>query len=291
MAFRLLNRNGKFNIIRHSRKKILMTDLYHSFLSLDWITFTAISALIYLGANFLFGLMYYACGPDGFNGVMFTTAENFFWDCFFFSVHTLSTIGYGTMAPKEFIPNLLVTGESFFGLFGLAIIAGLLFAKFSRPTARVVFSHNAIVTKHNGQPCLMFRMANARLNQIAEARVTVILLQDTTSKEGTHYRTFHPLKLERESTPAFALSWTVVHIIDENSPLHNLTHLDLEKTEAEVFVSLIGIDETYSQTISARHSYVPEEILWNRRFKDITTRIEGKVKINLDDIHHTKQEV
>ena len=287
MAFRLLNRSGKFNIESTNNSRFIFSDIYHTLLSINWIYFTFLFALVYVAINIGFATLYYLCGQGGFIGLTATTNVDFYIECFFFSVQTIATIGYGRISPVGLVPNILVTFEAFFGLFGLAIITGLLFSRFSRPTARVVFSHYALFTTHNHKPCLMFRMANARLNQIVEARVSVIYIHDAVTSEGQRFRTFHHLKLLREISPAFALSWTVIHPIDDDSPLKGLTKEDLIRDEGEIFVTLAGIDDTFSQTITSRHSYIADEILWNHRFKDIAKRVGNKVRINIDEIHHT----
>lgn len=194
-----------------------------------------------------------------------------FLDAFFFSVQTMASIGYGVMHPRTTYAHTVVTIESFIGLLGLAITTGLVFARFSRPTARVLFSQVAVIIPHNGVPTLMFRAANKRGNQILEAQLQVSLLRDEISLEGEFMRRFYDLKLLRSRTSAFALSWTVMHPIDETSPLLGATTESLVEEETTITVSLTGLDETVSQTIHARHTYTAQDILWNMRFVDIVS--------------------
>jgi inward rectifier potassium channel len=241
-------------------------DAYHFLLTMPLALFFAVMGAAYLGVNALFGLVYLVVG--GVDGVK----PGDFPDAFFFSVQTLGTIGYGQMAPRSFAAQVVVTVESFFGLFNLAIATGLLFARISRPTARVVFSDRAVVTMYEGVPTLMFRAANRRRNRIVEAEVTVNLARDGVTREGAHMRGFENLATVRSRSPVFILTWQVMHRIDETSPLFGQTTQSLQESRAEIVVILKGMDETFAQTIHARASYTPEEIVWGARLVDIFSR-------------------
>lgn len=184
----------------------------------------------------------------------------------------MATIGYGALYPRTPYANWVVAIEALFGLLGVAIVTGLAFARFSRPTARVMFSRVAVIAPHNGVLTLMYRTANQRYNQILEAQQRVTLVRNEITAEGNFMRRFYDLQLLRSQTPLFALTWTVMHPLDENSPLYGLTAEMLVSQEVEILVTFTGLDETVSQTIHARHSYIPEEILWNMRFVDILSR-------------------
>lgn len=283
--FRLLNRDGTFNIERYGIRKRAFTDTYHSLLAASWIRFLTLLAGTYFVVNSVFALAYMLCGPNGLTGVATDTAYHRLLDAFFFSVQTLATIGYGRITPNGIPANILVTVEAFFGLLGLALATGLLFARFSKPTARVLFSRVAMISRHEGVPSFQFRMANARLNQIVEARVRVSVARDEVTTEGETYRNFYDLELERGDSPIFVLSWTVVHAINEKSPLHGVTPEQLAASHTEIFVSLTGIDETFSQVIHARFSYIPSEIVWGGRFVDILSRAGRGAAVNLALIH------
>lgn len=284
--FRILNRDGSFNISRTFKKNIILFDPYHFLLSISWFQFIGLVAASYLTTNLFFGSLYFLAGKDALEGVQLQSTYRHFLDCFFFSVQTLATIGYGRIGPNGLWPNILVAIEAFIGLLGLALVTGLLFARFARPTARVAFSKVAIIGKHNGQPTLMFRMANERLNQIIEAHVHVVLIRNYTNQEGDSTRKMYDLQLERDRTPNFGLTWTVRHTIDEKSPLYQTTPSDLATMEAEIFISLMGHDDTFSQNIHARFSYTAEDIVWDHRFHDMVVRREdGRVHVELHKIH------
>lgn len=284
--WRLLNRDGTFNVA-HSRKRgVEPTDLYHSLLSLKGSRFAALIITIYFGVNLIFAGLYFACGPSSLEGVSRESWFTRFSDCFFFSVQTLATIGYGRITPTGFGANIIVTIEALTGILGLALMTGLLFSRFSRPTARVAFSNEATISSHDGIPSLVFRIANERMNQILDARISVSLAKNEVTKEGERYRNFYNLKLERSDSPLFALSWTIVHPIDSESPLNGLNESDLINSEAEIIVSVLGIDDTFAQTIYSRFSYKPHEIVWDRYFADMMQRRpDGKVAIDLDRLH------
>jgi inward rectifier potassium channel len=211
-----------------------------------------------------------------------------FADAFFFSVETLSTIGYGQMSPATFYGNALMTIEATTGVMLVAVGAGLMFARFSRPTARVVFSKVAVVGPFNGVPTLSLRLANERRNQILEAQVSLTLVRDEQTGEGDWIRRFYDLNLARQRSPIFAMTFTVMHPIDANSPLRNATPSSLAAEGAEVVVTVTGIDETTSQMIHARTSYLADEICWNRRFADVFTQTQGgRLAINYRRFHDT----
>jgi inward rectifier potassium channel len=192
-----------------------------------------------------------------------------FWNAFFFSVQTMATIGYGEMRPATTYANVIVAVEVLLGLVGFALATGVIFARFSRPTARVIFSAVAVVVRHDGKPTLMFRAANQRHNRIVEAQVTLTLARDEVTAEGEAMRRFHDLRPERARSPLFSLTWTVLHVIDGASPLSGAGPELLASQGAELLVTMVGLDETLSQTIHARHVYRAAEILWGRRLVDI----------------------
>ncbi len=256
-------------------------DLYHWLLSLRWRYFLLLITLFYGSINVLFALAFLTTG----NGIA-NAQSGSFKDAFFFSIQTLSTVGYGSMYPESLYAQLLVSFETWLGLLLLTILTGLMYARFSRPTAKVVFSDVMVICPHNGLLTLMFRTANRRENRILEAQVQVSLLKNEMSAEGYQLRRFYNLKLLRSQTPIFALSWLVMHPIDEDSPLHGETMTTLAQKNAEIWVALTGIDETFSQTIHARHGYTLSEVLPNHRFVDIFTHTpEGETYIDLSRFH------
>jgi inward rectifier potassium channel len=241
-------------------------DSYHFLLTMPLGAFFGVMGAGYLAVNALFATLYLVVG--GVSGIR----HGDFADAFFFSVETISTVGFGQMAPQSLAAHFAVTLESFVGLFNLAIATGLLFARISRPTARVVFSDRAVVTTYQGKPTLMFRAANRRRNRIVEAEVTVNLARDGITQEGARMRGFENLTTVRSRSPVFILTWQIMHQIDESSPLFGETTESLQQQRAEIVVILKGLDETFAQTIHARASYTPEEIVWGGRLVDIFSR-------------------
>lgn len=258
-------------------------DLYHWALTLSWRGFAALAASIFLGANFLFAAAYFA-QP----GAITNARPGSFGDAFFFSVETLGTIGYGVMAPATLYANLLMTAETLVGIMLVALTTGLMFARVSRPTARVLFSQVAVIASHEGVPTLMVRMGNQRRNQILQAEVGLTLVRNERTREGVYMRRFYDLPLARGRTPIFAMSFQVMHAMDETSPLHGATAETLDAQEAEILVTVTGLDETMSQTIHARASYGPGQILFGRRFADIFGVLEdGRRAIDYGRFHQT----
>jgi inward rectifier potassium channel len=239
-------------------------DAYHHALTAPWRRFVAIGTGLYLGSNVVFAALYLLERNDITNA-----RPGSFGDAFFFSVQTMATIGYGVMAPKTLYANLLMTAEVLFGIMVLALATGLAFARFSRPRARIMFSHNAVVALQDGVPTVMVRLANERRNQILQAEVAMTLLRTLRTAEGEQFRRFHDLKLSRTRTPVFALTMTAMHAIDAASPLFGATPESLRAEEAELLVTVSGIDESLSQTIHARTSYLADEILFGARFVDM----------------------
>jgi inward rectifier potassium channel len=240
------------------------TDAYHVLLTLSWPRFLGLIATVYLLLNTLFALLYNA-DPYGVSNAR----PGDLADHFFFSVETLGGLGYGVMAPRDLYANLVMTLESFAGLFNLAIATGLLFARFSRPTARIMFSEIAVVAPFNGTPSLMFRAANRRRNLVMEAEVTVSLVRNITTAEGVVMRRFQDLAVVRARTPMFVLTWQVIHPIDAASPLFGESARSLMEQQAEIVVVMRGTDETFASTIHARASYTPDQIRWGRQLADI----------------------
>lgn len=257
-------RDRRYNVVRKGSSQNHWRDSYHWLLTISWLKFVTVITCGYSVANSLFAIAYLAGGDCIENA-----KSGSFLDAFFFSVQTMASIGYGAMYPRTYYANSVVAIEALFGLMGLAMATGLMFARFSQPTARVLFSRVAIISTYNGVPMLMFRAANERHNQILEAQVKLTLVRDEIISEGQFMRRFYDLKLVRSASPIFALSWTVMHPIDETSPLYGKTTEDMANENFELVVTLTGIDETVNQTIHARHSFLPDEIFCNMQFVDI----------------------
>ena len=212
-----------------------------------------------------------------------------FIDYFFFSVQTMATIGYGVMAPKTMAANLVASLEAFVGLIGFAVGSGVIFGRLAKPTAKIMFSQVAAITKRDGRDVMMLRLANERDNQILEGTVTMTYLSTKTTKEGEVMRRFEEMKLERNHTPIFSLTWTIIHPVDQLSPLFGKTPDDLIEDQAEILITFRGVDETFSQEIFARNSYIAEEIRWSHRFVDILgINDQGRRTIDYNKFHDTQ---
>ncbi len=281
-TLRALNKDGSDNIDR-SEIKFSWKDSYHRLLAMRWAPFFSFTVALYLIINLLFSLIYFLQGPDGLNGIIQASGLGFFEECFFFSIQTFSTIGYGRVSPVGFGHNLTVAIEAFLGMLSISVMSGILFARFSRPTSKIKFSEVALLTQHRGKKSFIFRMANTRLNQIVEASLSVSILLNHRDENGS-MRVQSDLNLVRSKSLIFAASWTAAHIVDESSPLYGKTLKDLSDLDAEIIVSIIGLDNTFSQTIHARYSYTADDIVENKQFVDILNRNEGRYKIDLAHI-------
>lgn len=241
----------------------LFTDFYHHLLTSSWPALLLQIAVAFVVVNLLFAFAYSVVG-----GIE-NARPGSFSDLFFFSVQTIATIGYGKMSPTTIGSQILMSAEALCGVINFALITGLIFAKFSRPTARVRFSRIAVISKRDGVPSLMFRMANVRSSQIVEAQVHVAFSQDERTHEGEYVRRFYDLELSRYRNAIFAYSWTAIHPIQPGSPFYGVTNQDLLEADASLTVSLTGIDEVFSQTVYARYSYRAADIRWGARLADI----------------------
>jgi len=281
--FHLLARDTADQVLRLGVEREWFGDLYHRTLTINWPSFFAIGAGAYVSANIVFAVLY-LLQP----GSIAQAHPGSFIDAFFFSVQTMATIGYGVMSPGTFYANVLMTVETAVGLMFVALTTGLVFARFSRPTARVLFSNVAVVGPYNGVPTLSIRIANQRKNQMLAAEVSMTLVRDETSDEGEVTRRFYDMKLLRDRSPVFALTFRVMHSIDETSPLYEMNYERLAEQHAEIVVIASGVDETLVHPVNARTSYLPHEILWAHRFADIFGWTEdGRRAIDYGRFHDT----
>ena len=260
----VIERHGRGAPIIVGRDGSPFTDVYHRVLALPLLGILALMGAAFLVLNLIFAGLY-LIDP---NGIAAMTPGDF-WSAFFFSVETFGTIGYGHWYPVSFGANAIMVCETFIGLVYVAVTTGLVFARVSRPVSRVTFSRLAVIHDFEGRPTLMFRAANQRSNNILEAEVMVSLALDAKTPEGILFRRFEELKVARSRSPLFALTWTIMHPIDGDSPLRNATHASLTAQHAEIIVVLSGTDDRYAQRVHARHSYHSSEVVWDKRFADI----------------------
>jgi inward rectifier potassium channel len=289
---RLLNRDGTFNVRREGLGTWEALSAYHFFLTIGWPRFLAYVAGSYVVLNALFAFAFVGCGPGALTGFTNETAVERFTHAFFFSVHTLATIGYGNIVPVTFAANALVAFESLVGLLGFAIVAGIMFSRFARPRAEIAFSHYAVIAPYRDKTALMFRIVNKRRNEIVEMTAKVLLARQRLDGVSVTDREFIPLKLERDRVVFFPLSWTIVHPIDESSPLLGCSAGELRARDAELLILLNGFDETFSQTVHTRSSYKVDEVIWGATFRSMFNPPDddGTIAVDirkLDDIERT----
>jgi len=267
-------------VIRNDDQPFFM-DLYHRTMALPLWGILLLMAATFLAVNLAFAGLY-ALQPEGVSNLR----RGDFLSAFFFSVQTFGTIGYGYMSPLSTYANAMVAVQTFLGLVYVALATGLVFARVSRPTARVTFSKVAVIHAFDGVPTLMFRAANRRANQILEAEVMVSMARDTRTIEGQAIRRFQELRVTRSRSPLFGLTWVVMHPIDDHSPFNGATPESLERDRAELIVVLSGVDDRFSQRIQARHAYTADEIVWNKRFADVlTVRPDGRRELDYRRFH------
>jgi inward rectifier potassium channel len=288
---RLLNRDGSFNVARSGMGVLELLGPYQ-LLRASWFGFLGLVGLLYLALNLAFAVAYMACGPRSLMGPGAEMLGGHFSQAFFFSIQTFATIGYGQIGPNGLASNLVVTVEALVGLIYQALATGLLFARFARPSVSIMFSERAVIAPYNNGTALQFRIANRRRSEIIELEAQVLFsAMVPDDRGGPMVRRYWPLPLERNKVTFFPLSWTIVHPIDDASPLAGKTREDLERGHAEILVLLSGIDETFEQTVHARSSYRLEEIVWNARFRSmfVETDDHSDVSVDLNLLHEIER--
>ena len=278
---RLLNPNGTFNVQRTGVSIFTSLNAYHTLLSMSWSTFLGLVLLLYFFSNILFGLLYSTFGADSLVDTSAAPMEDLCVRRVLFSVQTFANIGYGTIHPIGIGANLLVTIESYYSLLANALITGVVFARFARPTAKIVFSKVAVVAPYRDKTGFMFRIVNGRNNQLIEVGA-VVMFARFVNENGRTVRRFDVMELERRKVTFFPLAWTIVHPIDEKSPLFGLSQQDIISTDGEILILLTAIDETFVQTVHARSSYKPASIIFGHKFASLYNEVEDGEPISID---------
>ena len=256
-------------------------DLYHLFMTMSWPRLFGSYAGFFALFNLLFAAAYQIQTGDIAN-----LTPNGYWGRFFFSVETLATVGYGDMHPQTVYAHIVASVEIFTGLMSLALITGMMFARFSRPTARILFARHAVIRQFDGRPTLMLRAANERQNVIMEATAQLRLIRDEKTAEGYRMRRIYDLPLRRSEQPVFLYGWSLLHVIDETSPLAGASLESLQATQAFLLLTIGGIDETTGQTLMSRYEYHASHLRWNHSFADIfTTGEDGIDRFDYSKFH------
>ena len=284
---RLLNHDGSFNVERHGLGLLNELNPFHALMVMPWWKFVLLVIAVYVMLNVLFAWAYWLCGEGAILGLSEDTPR--FLQAFFLSVQTFASIGYGYLVPYGIAANSIATLEALTGLFAVALATGVIFARFSRPSSRIAFSRHAVIAPYQDGWALMFRIVNLRKSQLINLSATVILSrleqhseQHSKQHSGRVVRRFYPLELERPNVTFFPLSWTVVHPLNETSPLAGQTQDDVEAADGEVLILLTGVDETSFTTIHARASYKCHEIVWQGRFVNMFNPDKANHALSID---------
>lgn len=283
---RIINKDGSFNV---HRSGTTWRDFhpYLQLINMSWPQFLLSLFLGYLAVNTLFAAAYYWLTPGQLQGAAAPDTLHRFWNDFFFSAHTLTTVGYGNIAPVGLGANSLASAEALVGVLGFAVATGLLFGRVSRPSAKIGFSENILISPYQEGTALQFRVVNRRTNSLIDLEARVLLMTVDRSDGGSR-RSYSMLKLERERVLFLPLTWTVVHPIDSESPLWGQTAADLDRLQAEVLILLKGYDDTFNQTVIARYSYRHDEMVWGARFAPaFSVDSEGDLVLELRRVGET----
>jgi inward rectifier potassium channel len=278
-------RAGRFEFVKLNAAKFNFRDSYHFILTLTWPRFAALVLAVYVLINIVFASLYLLGGR-----CIAELPPGSFYEAFFFSVETLATVGYGHMYPDTFYGHCVTTVEIVVGMFGMAAITGLIFVRFSRPTARLLFSKCAVISPFDGVPTLMLRVANQRHIPMAEAEFRVMLFRNEPTKEEASVRRFYPLKLQFDRMIAFPVALTLRHVIEESSPLYGMNSEDLKDSDTRLMASIVCIDTVIPAPVQSATDYSYNEILWNRRFVEIYAETDdGRLTVDYGRIHDTEE--
>lgn len=274
-------RAGKIEFVKINATTRDWRDVYHWILSLSWPCFAALVLGVFLALNLVFALAYLAS-----SGCIAELKPGSFFEALFFSVETLATVGYGHMYPATTYGHVVTTIEIVVGMFWLAVMTGVIFVRFSRPTARIVFSSSAVITQFDGRPTLMLRVANLRHQSMVEAEFRLMLLRNELVQEGETFRRFHTLKLTFDRLIMFPVALTLRHVIDEHSPLHGMTAADFERTDTRLMTSVVCVDSVIQAPVQSQHDYNWEDIHFGKRFVEIYTEMDdGRLTVDYGRLH------
>ncbi|MDZ4702672.1 MAG: ion channel [Saprospiraceae bacterium] len=277
---RLISKDGRFNVRRNGRRQWL---IYEPLIEMSWVRFLLLVVVFYFAINAVFAVLLASLGPGALIGVDEIHFTQRLLKAFFFSMQTFTTVGYGAISPHSIAANFVAVTDAMVGLIAVALVTGLVFSRFSRPKAHILFSQNALIAPYKEGRSLQFRIVNERSNKIINLEMQVVFSW-TEQHSGEATRRYIGLKLEREKVTLFPLNWTLVHAIDEDSPFNNLTPERLHHMNAEILVIVQGFDETFSQTVHANNSYMADEVLWDYQFNKMYFSEGGVVRLELDKL-------
>ncbi|MEO8098739.1 MAG: ion channel [Acidobacteriota bacterium] len=287
---RAINKDGSFNVHRQRGFRSFAGSVYLQLVTMSWPRFLGMVALTYLIVNILFAGLYTALGSESIGASTANLGLGDFTRAFFFSVHTVTTVGYGDLYPLGLAANIVAALEAALGLMGFALATGLLFARFSRPSARLAFSERCLLAPYGTGHSLQFRLANERSNVLMDMQADVMLMTVEQDSSGNLKRNFAELRLERKGIFFLALTWTVVHPIDEASPLWGKTAADLERLQAEILILLRSFDDSFSQVVHSRHSYRWDEVEWSANFMPaFEVAPEGHLLLDVGRVGHFRK--
>ncbi len=280
---RLLNKDGSFNVVRKGISVFESFNPYNELLATSWNRFFLFVLLWYFFINLVFAGIYLLCGIDNLRGIDPADESGHFWEAFFFSAQTLSTVGYGRVSPSGILVNTIAAFEALLGVSSFALITGLVFGRFSKPIAKLMFSRNILISPYKNQTALMFRLTNRMKSQLVNLSANVSIAITLSDENGQPGRRFFRLKLERDDIVFFPTSWTVVHPIDENSPFYGMNEEEFRASEPELLILIQGYDDSFFTNVQVRYSYLEEDVIWGARWRKILTVAEdgsSQIEVN-----------
>jgi inward rectifier potassium channel len=285
-SYRTLNKDGSFNVRKSNVPFLERINFFHSLITMSWLNFFALIIAGYLIANLIFASIYLIIGVEHLTGINAKSVSDKFIEAFFFSAQTITTLGYGRVAPVGIIANSLAAIESLLGLLAFALATGLLYGRFSKPSGRIKYSSQAVLAPYQNINAFMFRVVNPQSSQLLEVEVNVSL---TMNRENSELRDFYSLELERNKIMFFPYMWTIVHPINDASPLFNLKEAELLARDAEFIVMMKAFDESFSQTVYSRSSYKASEIKWGEKFVYLVRRENEEISVDVGRIDDTEK--
>lgn len=285
---RLINKDGSFNIVKKGAPLWEKHSIYRYLILTSWTKFFIFIVLFYFLINIIFASLYHIIGVEHLNGATGNSFKESMEQAFFFSSQTFTTVGYGHISPKGFWVNVVASIEAFSGVLIIAVFTGLLYGRFSRPVMKLWHSYNAVIAPHKDGSALMFRVANPKNSILTDVEVEIRL--SMLKKEGDEIkRKYYQMDTQISKINFLTLSWTVVHPIDEHSPLYQITEEEWNKSDAEIIILFRAFEDTFSQTVNSWLSYAHSDVIWNAKFESIISYEDGQVSVDLTELNKYKK--